>query len=152
MVARHGFEIIFLLGGAFRRAIDGLHAELAAHGHPEARPLHGFALQAIGPDGATISTLGRRLGVTRQAATKTAATMESLGYVTREADPSDARATILRRTARAEELLGLSAAFFERQAAAWAADVGMERFQAMVEALDVIGGDTRLGDFPGWLG
>jgi DNA-binding MarR family transcriptional regulator len=152
VATRHGYEIVFLLGGAFRSAIDGLHAELAAHGHPEARPLHGFALQAIGPDGATISDLGRQLGVSRQAAAKTTTSLEALGYVMREADPSDARATILRRTARAGELLALSAAYFDRQAAAWAADVGPERFQAMVEALDVIGGDTRLGDFPGWLG
>jgi DNA-binding MarR family transcriptional regulator len=152
IMTRFGFEIVFLLGGAFRRAIDGLHEELAGQGHPDARPIHGFALQAIGPDGATVSEVGRRLGVSKQAAAKTAKSLEALGYVTREASDTDARATTLRRTARANELLALSAGYFARQAAAWEAEVGTERFQAMVEALEVIGSDARLGDFPGWLG
>jgi len=151
-MAQFGFEIVFLLGGAFRRAIDGLHGELAAQGHPDARPIHGFALQAIGEGGVTVSELGRRLGVSKQAAAKTARSLEALGYASRATDPDDARATILRRTACASELLALSAGYFERQAAAWEAEVGPERFRAMVEALEVIGADGRLGDFPGWLG
>ena len=69
---RFGFELPLLLAAAFRTLIDGLHDQLAARGHPDARPIHAFALQAIGPDGATVSELGRRLGVSKQAAAKTA--------------------------------------------------------------------------------
>ena len=67
------WRVVLLLAGAFRDGVDALHVELAEQGHPEARPLHGFALQAIGPDGCTINELGQRLGVTKQAAAKTAA-------------------------------------------------------------------------------
>ena len=81
---RPGFELPLLLAGAFRELIDNLHAELGKHGHGQARPLHGFALQAIGPDGATVSELGRRLGVTKQAAAKTAAGLEQIGYIARQ--------------------------------------------------------------------
>ena len=81
---RPGFELPLLLAGAFRELIDNLHAELGKHGHGQARPLHGFALQAIGPDGATVSELGRRLGVTKQAAAKTAASLEQIGYIARQ--------------------------------------------------------------------
>jgi DNA-binding MarR family transcriptional regulator len=152
MSQRYGFEVVFLLGGAFRRAIDQLHAELAGQGHPDARPLHGFALQAIGPNGATISELGRRLGVSKQAAAKTATALEAAGYAARARDPSDARATIVTRTARGNELLALSAASFERQVASWRAELGEERFASLVASLEVIGEGGRLGDFPGWLG
>src|ERR1700760_3324221 len=110
---RAGFELPLLLLGAFRALIDELHRTLAEQGHDEARPLHGFALQAIGPDGTTLSELGRRLGVSKQAAAKTAASLERIGYVWREQDPSDARAVRLQRTPRGEEMLALSAAFFE---------------------------------------
>src|SRR6202008_1175695 len=68
---RFGFELPLLLAAAFRTLIDRLHDQLAPRGHPDARPIHAFALQAIGPDGATVSELGRRLGVSKQAAAKT---------------------------------------------------------------------------------
>lgn len=84
---RAGFELPLLLLGAFRSVIDELHGVLAESGHGEARPLHGFALQAIGPDGSTASELGRRLGVSKQAAAKTVASLERVGYVGREPDP-----------------------------------------------------------------
>ena len=68
---RFGFELPLLLAAAgFRTLIDGLHDQLAARGHPDAGPIHAFALQAIGPDGATVSELGRRLGVSKQAAAR----------------------------------------------------------------------------------
>ena len=63
---RAGFELPLLLVGAFRSLIDELHRALSENGHVEARPLHGFALQAIGPHGCTASELGRRLGVSKQ--------------------------------------------------------------------------------------
>lgn len=148
---RHGFEVVFLLGGTFRRVIDDLHKTLAAEGHPEARPIHGFALQAIGPHGSTISEMGRRLGVSKQAAAKTAQILERAGYLTREAGLDDARAVLLKRTARADALLALSARFFDRQMGEWRNKVGEDRFDSMVDALAVISEGSSLGDLPGWL-
>ena len=53
---------------AGRSAIEELHRRLALRGHPDVRPAHGYAFQAIGSSGATATELGRRLGVTKQAA------------------------------------------------------------------------------------
>ncbi len=141
-----------MLGGTFRRLIDDLHRELAAQGHGAARPIHGFALQAIGPEGVSISELGRRLGVSKQAAARTAKSLESGGYVTRHPGIDDGRAVLLKRTERAEKMLALSARFFEVQMREWRNVLGQDRFDTMVESLAVIGEGTRLGDFPGWLG
>ena len=63
-----GFELPLLLFAGFRTLIDALHAELAAQGHPGVRPAYGFAMQAIGLNGATASEVGRRLGISKQAA------------------------------------------------------------------------------------
>lgn len=146
-----GWRVVLLLSGAFRDAVDTLHAELAEQGHPEARPLHGFALQAIGPDGCTINELGQRLGVSKQAAAKTATGMESAGYVVRGSVPGDRRAVLLRRTARADEFLAASAAGFEHIMDRWRRQLGVDRFDAMVNALAEVAGDRPVGDLPGWL-
>ncbi|MFD6091544.1 MarR family winged helix-turn-helix transcriptional regulator [Oerskovia sp. NPDC060338] len=146
-----GWRVVLLLAGAFRGSIDALHDDLAEQGYPEVRPLHGFALQAIGPDGCTINELGQRLGVSKQAAAKTAAGLEKSGYVSREPVPGDLRAVLLRRTPRAEEFLAASAAGFERVMDAWRLRLGDARFDALVDALADVADERPVGDLPGWL-
>jgi DNA-binding MarR family transcriptional regulator len=151
---RPGFYLPLLLAGAFRGLVDSLHVELDKHGHGEARPVHGFALQAIGPHGATISELGRRLGVSKQAAAKTANGLEQVGYVVRRPDPNDARAAVLVRTARGEELLALSAKIFEELRGTWASKLGTDGLRRMEDDLELLvasGGGAKVGDLPGWL-
>ena len=147
-----GWEMPILLMGAFRHLIDELHVDLAARGFPDARPGHGFALQAVGPHGVTVTELGRRLGVSKQAAAKTAVAMERLGYLTREPSPEDARAILLRRSDRGEAVLMASAEFFARQQAHWVAVIGLERFMALVNDLRILAGEATIGDTSGWLG
>jgi DNA-binding MarR family transcriptional regulator len=151
---RPGFVLPLLLAGAFRELTGNMHAELDQHGHGQARPIHGFALQAIGPDGATVSELGRRLGVTKQAAAKTATGLEELGYISRQPSTHDARATVLTRTARGEEMLDLSAAIFEQLRRDWARRLGEEKVKAIEDGLADIAtstGGAKIGDLPGWL-
>jgi DNA-binding MarR family transcriptional regulator len=150
---RAGFELPILLLGAFRSVIDELHGTLARSGHGDARPLHGFALQAIGPDGTTASELGRRMGVSKQAAAKTVAALERVGYVCRERDREDGRAVRLLRTPRGEEVLSLSAAFFESYHTRLARALGGRRLAELEDDLQLMAGP--LGDslrgLPGWM-
>jgi DNA-binding MarR family transcriptional regulator len=150
---RAGFELPLLLVGAFRSVIDELHRTLAESGHDEARPLHGFALQAIGADGSTAAELGRRLGVSKQAAAKTVASLERVGYVRREPDPGDARAVRLQRTARGEEMLALSAAFFETYHARLTQTLGSRQLAELENGLQEMGGAIQdsIRGFPGWM-
>ena len=150
---RAGFELPLLLLGAFRSLIDELHDTLAESDHTEARPLHGFALQAIGPDGTTASELGRRLGVSKQAAAKTVATLERVGYVSREPDLQDGRAVRLQRTRRGEETLSLSTAFFESHHGGLAQDLGLRRFAELEDDLEQVAGPlgASLAGLPGWM-
>jgi DNA-binding MarR family transcriptional regulator len=150
--SRPGYELPLLLAAAFRAIVDELHVKLAARGHPDARPLHGFALQAIGPTGTTISELARRLGVSKQAAAKTAAALEQVGYVRRLADESDARVVRLERTASGEEMLALSAAIFNEIHHRWQRTVGRARMRDLEDALNRIAADEPMRlDMPGWL-
>jgi len=151
---RYGFELPLLLAGAFRGLIDELHDRLAERGHPDLRPAYGFALQAIGPDGATTSELGRRLGVSKQAATKTVSRLVALGYVERAPDPGDARAVLVTITERGRESLSFSAEIFEDLRREWVRELGGDRVTALEDDLATMvgrSGGVRIGDLPGWL-
>lgn len=149
---RPGWELPVLLMASFRHLIDDLHADLAERGFPDARPGHGFALQAIGPRGVTVTEFGRRLGVSKQAAAKTAVALERFGYVTRQPSPDDARAILLRRSERGEAVLTASAEFFAHRQTQLIAALGMERFTAFMKDLRILAGETSIGDTTGWLG
>ncbi|MFC8227252.1 MarR family winged helix-turn-helix transcriptional regulator [Streptomyces sp. NPDC057287] len=126
-----GFELPLLLFAGFRSVIDALHRDLAAQGDQEMRPAHGFALQAVGPEGASASEIGRRLGVSKQAAGKTVDKLEGLGYVERADDPRDGRRKLVRLTARGVGVLNRSAQGFDRIRAEWVAVLGAERVRAL---------------------
>ncbi|SHF92954.1 MarR family winged helix-turn-helix transcriptional regulator [Streptoalloteichus hindustanus] len=146
-----GYELPLLLLGGFRTLIDRLHAELARRGHPDARPSHGFAMQAIGVEGATASEIGRRLGVSKQAAGKTVERLEALGYAERVDDPADARRKVVRLTAHGVDVLRKSAEIFDDLRAEWVRALGPERVRALEADLRAVVGPAayRL-DAAGW--
>lgn len=147
-----GYELPLLLFSGFRALIDRLHEELARQGHAEARPAHGFALQAIGPTGVTAAELGRRLGVSKQAAGKTVDRLMRLGYVERVASTVDGRAKVVRLTPFGLDLLNRSAAIFDTLRAEWVAQLGEDRVQALEQALRVVVPGGVKVDAIGWLG
>jgi len=148
-----GFELPLRLLLGFRVLIDELHAELARQGHPDLRPMHGFVLQAIGPGGATAADLGRRLGISKQAAGKTIDSLVRLGYLRRGTDPSDARRKVVRLTGRASDALRRSERIFDELRARWAATIGADRLRAMESDLrTVTPADIWRLDIPGWFG
>ncbi|MCR6484459.1 MarR family winged helix-turn-helix transcriptional regulator [Amycolatopsis sp. OK19-0408] len=146
-----GYELPFLLFGGFRTLIDRLHAELARRGHPDVRPSYGFAMQAIGVQGATASEIGRRLGVSKQAAGKTVERLEALGYAERADDPDDARRKVVRLTAHGIDALTKSAEIFDDLRQDWARTVGAERIGALEADLrKVVGPAAYRLDAAGW--
>jgi DNA-binding MarR family transcriptional regulator len=151
--ATYGFELPLLLFGGFRSIIDELHAELARRGHPDLRPAHGFALQAIGLRGATATEAGRRLGISKQAAGKTIDRLEELGYVHKAGDAQDRRRKLVRITPRGLEALSESAIIFDDIRARWAGALGPDRLSALEADLRaMVPGETFRLDVPGWFG
>jgi DNA-binding MarR family transcriptional regulator len=148
-----GFELPLRLLLGFRVLIADLHAELARQGHPDLRPMHGFVFQAIGPEGITAAELGRRIGVSKQAAGKTIDSLQRLGYVRREPDSRDQRQKIVVLTDRGFDVLARSALIFEDLRAGWAGRIGPDRLRALEGDLRAVTGDLILPlDVPGWFG
>jgi DNA-binding MarR family transcriptional regulator len=151
--AAPGFELPLLLFAGFRSMIDELHAELAKRGHPDMRPAHGFAMQAIGLGGATATEVGKRLGISKQAAGKTVERLEELGYVQRTDDDQDRRRKVVRLTPRGISALTLSAMIFGDIRARWASELGAARLAELERDLRAMApGDSFRLDVPGWFG
>lgn len=147
-----GFELPLRMLLGFRVIIDELHAELARRGHPDLKPMYGFACQAIG-SGVTAVELGRKMGVSKQAAGKTIDQLKKLGYVERAIDPGDARRKIVRLTPRGIESLTLAAEIFDQIRARWVETLGADRVRAMEQDLRTMTPpDPFQLDMPRWFG
>lgn len=140
-----GWVAIEAILRAGRAAIEELHRRLAERGHPDVRPAHGYAFQAIGAEGATAGELGVRLNVTKQAAGQMVDELTRLGYVTREPDPHDGRRRLVKLTPRGVDCLRASAAIFDEIVAEWRArgDDVDAAVAALTGLADLYGGRLR---------
>ena len=150
-MARSGADLALLLLGGFRVLVDDAILELAARGYEDVRPVHDFAMRAIAAGADDASELGRRLSVSKQAAAKTVAVLEERGYVTRGADPLDARRKHLQVTALGFEVMQVGEAVFDELRDKWKRKIGakqLERLESDLAAL--IGAASVRVDSPGW--
>ncbi|WP_327114629.1 MarR family winged helix-turn-helix transcriptional regulator [Nocardia sp. NBC_01730] len=150
-----GYELPLRMLLGFRAVIDEVHADLAGHGHPELRPMHGFLFQAVGrasgPNGCTAADLGRALGISKQAAGKHIEVLERLGYLRRGNDPTDARRKAYLLTDRALDALTRSARVFDRIHDRWADLLGADQLAAMERDLRTLTpGEVFRLDTPNW--
>ena len=104
-----GATLARLLLAGFTTLVEEVVMELERRGHPGVTSTHEFALQAIDGGAQGASELGRSLGVSKQAAAKTIAALEDLGYLDRHDDPKDKRRKHLAVTARGREMMAIGA-------------------------------------------
>jgi len=151
-MSRSGAELALLLLGGFRTLADAATAELAAQGHQDFRPVHDFALRAIGSGADNASELGRRMSVTKQAAAKTIAVLLERGYISRDADPADARRKLLRVTPLGFTVMRDGEAIFDLLHTEWERKIGADALAELEAQLAILVGDSRIRiDAPGWV-
>ncbi|GAB3923281.1 MarR family transcriptional regulator [Microlunatus endophyticus] len=142
-MSRPGFVLPLLLLAGFEAITDEANRRLGEQGHPNMRSAYGFAMQAVGR-GASVSEVGRTLGISKQAATKTVNRLVDLGYLRIDADPQDARRKIATRTERGMDMLDRSAVIFEQLADEWATTIGRRRLDQLEDDLSSLVGDRAL--------
>src|SRR5215813_6241706 len=97
--------------------------------------------------------LGRRLGISKQAAGKTVDRLVNLGYAERSADSADGRRKLVRLTPRGIDALARSAAIFEDLRAQWASTLGPGQLRELEASLRTMAPhNTFRLDVPGWFG
>lgn len=126
---------------------DGIQQGMARRGFDDVRPAHGFAFVRVSSGDATTADVAAHLGITKQAASQLVEHLVKLGYVTREADPRDARARLLVLTER-----GRACTRAAEESAAETVDgwrrLDPAQFRALQGALDAIVAPGRLR--PAW--
>jgi len=90
--------VAMLVLGAATQVVEAIAQGLVDRGFVDVRPAHGFAFVRVSAGDATVAELAGHLGVTKQAASQLVEQLVQRGYLTREIDPRDGRARILRLT------------------------------------------------------
>lgn len=95
----HGDEPVPTLISLFRRStrlmVDELVRRLDAVGYPGITPSAHLLFESLPPDGARLTVLASRMGMTHQAAGDLVSDLEQRGYLTRRGDPDDRRARLI---------------------------------------------------------
>ena len=136
-MSRSGADLALLLLGGFRSLADAASAELSRRGFEDVRPAHEFAMRAIAAGANNASELGRRLSVSKQAASKTIALLEQRGYVARKGG-AGVRRKRLQVTALGFEMLRQGEAIFDDLRNRWARQIGranLKKLEALLTAL-----------------
>ncbi len=86
------------------RVLDAEVADaLAARGAGDLGPRHAAAILLVDRGGVRLTAMAERAGITKQAMMQVVDDLEALGHVRRVPDPADARAKIVKLTAKGEK-------------------------------------------------
>ena len=128
--------LIALLGELQRAIQDELDARMSALGYAEIRPSHGCVFGGMGREGARLTDLAERAGITKQSVGEIVTNLEELGYVERIPDPEDRRAKLVRLTPRGQEVQDAAFAAFADIEAEWGERIGKRKVAALRAALE----------------
>lgn len=130
----HPAVLMFIAGRHVEaRVIDGVreagHALTLAQARLAAR---------IGERGTRLTDLAEQAQVTKQSAGFLVDQLERAGYVERVADPADARARLVRFTARGREVVAAARRVERQVLREWKRHLGPDRFAALQDALTAL--------------
>lgn len=120
---------------AHRHAETAIHRGLADAGFDDFTLAQARLLARIDVDGSRLTQLAESAQVTKQTAGYLVDQLESLGYVERVPDPTDARARLIRPAARAHEAAAVAHRLEQEIVAAWTEHLGAERMAALEDAM-----------------
>ena len=138
MTEGSGVRLAQLLIQTYEAMVEDVVGDLEHSGHRGLTAANEFAMQAIDAGAGNAAALARALGVSRQAAAKAIATLETLGYVTRASDARDGRRKDLQLTESGRQAITTGAAAFDRLHADWVRKVGSDRAADVEAALGVL--------------
>ena len=138
---RGGPRIAGLLSIAFDQAMAAVTAEVAPH-HPDLRPAHLQIFRLGSIEGRRATELAALARMTKQSMHELVGHLERHGYLTREVDPGDVRARLLRLTPRGQQLEDQVVAASARLQLSWREALGADRFDVLWAGLQEITGGS----------
>ena len=130
------------------RALGGELLEgMTERGYPDVRPGHAALFMTIDRrTGTRLSELARRAHMTKQGMMLLVDELEGRGYVRRVPDPEDARAKLVRLTARGRNYMAEARRAMAAVEARARRQLGWRRYQAFRTALEELAGDEEQTD------
>ena len=117
---------------------------LADAGYPDIREGYGCVFGFIDVEhGSRLTDLANRSGLTKQAVGEAVTELERLGYLTREPDPGDRRAKLIKLTESGHEAVLTGRRLFADIEQEWADQIGPELMASLREAA------TRIAELEG---
>jgi DNA-binding MarR family transcriptional regulator len=135
---RRGLPLDRLLEIALSEFAEQVSQGLAKTPYSDIRPAHECVLRNIDRDGTRLTLIADRARLTKQAVGEVASDLERRGYLVRRPDPSDGRAKIMRLTRRGRAAHQVTFSLVRDIERCWEQRVGLERIQALREALEAI--------------
>jgi DNA-binding MarR family transcriptional regulator len=127
------------IGALLRVAIDDVRARIyqgvVAAGFDDVRPAHVTLFRWPGPHGRRPMEVAADTQLSKQRVNDLLRDLERLGYLELDVDPSDARARIIRLTARGKRLHKTAVEIHAGIETEWAAAVGGRQYEQLRETL-----------------
>jgi DNA-binding MarR family transcriptional regulator len=108
-----------------------LFEQLAQAGYADVHPAHAIVFQHVSVEGVRVTELAKRAQLTKQYLGRLVADLESLGYLERAPDVSDARAKLVRLSARGGEITRVAERIIANIEAAWAKRIGQQELSEL---------------------
>lgn len=119
----------------YRAMENRIFAALARAGFDDVTLAQARMMQRIGPDGTRLTDLAESAQITKQTASHLVDQLERTRYVLRTADPTDARARLVRLAERGTAAQPVAAAVVAEVEAEWRAHLGERRWGQLRAAL-----------------
>jgi DNA-binding MarR family transcriptional regulator len=130
-----------------RSLVDSLHERLERRGI-EVKPVFAFVLLASRERPLTGNDVASLLGISKQAASKLADTMEEEHYLTRKPHPQDARAKLLHIAPKGRRVLEAAESVYAELESEWAKVIGKARLEALRADLSEVLRAAHGGELP----
>jgi DNA-binding MarR family transcriptional regulator len=136
-----------LMAMGLRSLVDALHERLERRGI-EVKPVFAFVLLASRERPLTGNDVAGLLGISKQAASKLADTMEAEHYLTRKPHPEDARAKLLHIAPKGRRVLEAAESVYAELESEWAKIIGKARLEALRADLSEVLRAAHGGELP----
>lgn len=133
-----GLNTPLLMFISYRHAEDTIFRSMAERGFADVTLAQARVFARIAEGGSRVTELADAAQVTKQTAGYLVDQLERLGYVERAPDPHDARARLVRPSARGERAREAAREMERRIEAEWEAHLGKRRMAALREALTAL--------------
>ena len=134
-----GSDLPRLLLEAHRTLAGELDASLEERGYPDLRPGHATVFLLVDRrSGSRLTDLAKRARMTKQGMMLTVDDLESRGYLRRVPDPQDARAKLVRLTARGRRCAAECRRAVQALEQQTRRELGDRRFESLREALELL--------------